>query len=222
MIELRSYRRVFELERRIYRVDRLRLNPSGVPVRGVVYFLALAAISLLAGALPVIAPLATAMPWYARALLLPGLGSALLAMVRLEGRPFHIAARALVGYWASPRRLAGVERRTSVGRPWVPPEILLLPDGSDARVRRLRYAGPGAVLVAVAHERSLKRASLRWAPFGSRARRAVLTVRELSRVGGPVEAEVVVLGHGARLATLCARDGRGAERELSTAPRPER
>ena len=38
-MEIRSYRRVFDLERRIYRVDRLRLNPGGVPVRGVVYFL---------------------------------------------------------------------------------------------------------------------------------------------------------------------------------------
>ncbi len=35
MMEIRSYRRVFDLERRIYQVDRLRLNPSGVPVRGV-------------------------------------------------------------------------------------------------------------------------------------------------------------------------------------------
>ena len=38
-IEIRSYRAVFDLERRIYRVDRLRLNPGGVPVRGVVYCL---------------------------------------------------------------------------------------------------------------------------------------------------------------------------------------
>ena len=34
LMEVRSYRRVFDLERRIYRVDRLRLNPGGVPVRG--------------------------------------------------------------------------------------------------------------------------------------------------------------------------------------------
>ena len=29
--EIRSYRRVFDLERRIYSIDRLRLNPGGVP-----------------------------------------------------------------------------------------------------------------------------------------------------------------------------------------------
>ena len=51
-MEIRSYRRVFDLERRIYRIDHLRLNPSGVPVRGVVYFLALLAGVLLAARLP--------------------------------------------------------------------------------------------------------------------------------------------------------------------------
>ncbi len=45
MIEIRSYRRVFDLERRIYSVDQLRLNPGGVPVRGVLYFLALLALT---------------------------------------------------------------------------------------------------------------------------------------------------------------------------------
>jgi hypothetical protein len=35
-MDIRSYRAVFDLERRIYRIDRLRLNPSGVPVRGVI------------------------------------------------------------------------------------------------------------------------------------------------------------------------------------------
>ena len=29
----------------------------------------------------------------------------------------------------------------------------MLPDGSDGRMRRLRYTGPGAVLVTAAHER---------------------------------------------------------------------
>ena len=43
VMEVRSYRRVFDLERRIYSIDRMRLNPSGVPLRGVVYFLVLAA-----------------------------------------------------------------------------------------------------------------------------------------------------------------------------------
>jgi hypothetical protein len=54
VIEIRSYRRVFDLERRIYSVDRLRLNPGGVPVRGVVYFLAIVLGGLIAGGMPFI------------------------------------------------------------------------------------------------------------------------------------------------------------------------
>ena len=51
-IEIRSYRAVFDLERRLYRVDGLRLNPSGVPVRGIVALAALLATVLAAQRLP--------------------------------------------------------------------------------------------------------------------------------------------------------------------------
>ena len=181
MIELRSYRRVFELERRIYRIDRLRLNPAGVPVRGIVYFLVLVAASVLAGAFPPTAMLVSAMPWYLRALVLPGLGAALLALIRLEGRPFHLA---------------------SVGTRWLPPDILLLPDGSDARIRRLRYSGPGAALVTVEHERVEGGAALPWTDLWRRRQRGLLTVRELAGRHPPAQGQVVTLARGARLATL--------------------
>ena len=87
MIEIRSYRRVFELERRIYRVDRLRLNPAGIPVRGIVYFLALLATSLVVSALPLLASAAAITPWYLRCLALPALGAALLALITLRSQP---------------------------------------------------------------------------------------------------------------------------------------
>ena len=54
VMEIRSYRRVFDLERRIYRIDRMRLNPGGVPVRGIVYFLVLLCGALMAARLPLI------------------------------------------------------------------------------------------------------------------------------------------------------------------------
>ena len=207
MIELRSFRRVFELERRIYRVDRLRLNPGGVPLRGVVYFLALVAISVLASAIPLVALLARAIPWYVRALVLPALGAGLLALIRVEGRPFHVAARALLGYGTSPRLLAGLERRTSAGTRWIPEAILLLPDGSDAHMRKLRYVGPGSTLITVAHERSPGRGS--WCARTRRAGqpRHALTLRE--RPGGSQlrQGQVVVLDAGARLLTLAPDAG---------------
>ena len=153
MIEIRSYRRVFDLERRIYSIDRVRLNPGGVPVRGMLYFLALLALALAAAELPLIGALARQLPWYLRAVAVPGAGATVLAAIRLEGRTFHLAAQALVRYRIGPRRLAGMRRCGRLGGLWHPAEILILPDGSDSRLRRLRYTGPGAVLVGVEHER---------------------------------------------------------------------
>jgi hypothetical protein len=203
VIEVRSYRRVFELERRIYRIDRLRLNPGGVPVRGIVYFLVLAAVGALAGSMPALSLVAGAVPWYVRVLALPGILASLLTVIRLEGRPFHIAACALLRYWAAPHRLAGLERRASVGARWRPQEVLLLPDGSDGVLRRLRYSGPGAALVAVAHERTRRRhgrdLAIRGVPGG----------RALAR------AEVIALFAGGRLSV---RPGRARDRSRSRAP----
>ena len=143
-LEIRSYRAVFDLERRIYRVDRLRLNPGGVPVRGVVYCLAILAGLALAGALPLVGAAVRALPWYVRDLLLPAGSAALLTMIRVEGRPFHLAAAALLRHLFGPHQLAGL-RTAPRGRVWCPEELLMLPDGSEQRPRRLRYSGPGAV-----------------------------------------------------------------------------
>src|SRR3954451_22089249 len=50
---IRSYRRVFEVDRRIYRVDRWALPvPGGVPLRAVAYFAIALLAMIAAGALP--------------------------------------------------------------------------------------------------------------------------------------------------------------------------
>ncbi|MFI4984872.1 MAG: hypothetical protein ACHP93_00815 [Solirubrobacterales bacterium] len=200
MIEIRSYRRVFDLERRIYRVDRLRLNPGGIPVRGLVYFLAIAATTAILSRLPLVAVLANALPWYLRDLALPGASAALLTVIRVEGRPFHLAAHALARYRSGPRHLTGARLRCASacvrpGGRWRPEEILILPDGSDCRMRRVRYTGPGAVLVGVAHERIPSRFRV----LGIIGRRADLTVRQLPGVRAPARGQVIVLERAARL-----------------------
>jgi hypothetical protein len=151
-MEVRSYRRVFDLERRIYSIDTLRLNPGGVPVRGLAYFLVLLCWTLVASRLPLAGWLIGRIPWYLADVAAPLLGASLLGMLRLDGRPFHLSARALVQFWTGPRRLSQLRRCGSVGRVWLPQPIVLLPDGSDSRMRRLRYKGPGAALVACEHE----------------------------------------------------------------------
>ena len=145
MSEIRSYRSVFDLERRIYRIDRLRLNPGGIPVRGVVYCLAILAALALAARLPLVGDAVRVLPWYARELVLPGASAGLLTLIRVEGRPFHLAAAALARYAVAPRHFSGMRPCAPPGRRWCLPELLVLPDGSDTRLRRLRYTGPGAV-----------------------------------------------------------------------------
>jgi len=137
-IAIRSYRSVFDLERRIYRVDKLRLNPSGVPVRGVVYFAALLLAALLAGATPLLGAAVAVLPWWLRDVALPAGAAALLGAVRIDGRPVHLAAWALARYVCGPSRLLGVRAAPPPVRAWRPRELLLLPGGAEGRPRRLR------------------------------------------------------------------------------------
>lgn len=194
-MEIRSYRAVFELERRIYRIDRLRLNPGGVPVRGVVYFLALLAAVTVCGSVPPAAAVTGVLPWYLLYVALPGASAALLTVIRIDGRPSHLAAQALLRYRTQPRRSAGLRGRRGLGAEpgaqWWPPEILMLPDGSDARLRQLRYTGPGAVLVTVAHERIESRTGA--------GRRPRLTVCGLPDRRTPARGQVIALAAGTRL-----------------------
>ncbi len=147
MIEIRSYRRVFELERRIYSIDRVRLNPAGVPVRGVVYLLALVCLALFCANVPGVAAIAREVPWYLRDLAFPAATASLLAIIRIDGRVFHLALKSFLRLLFEPRHLSALTRRSRVGERWRPSSLIALPDGSEARPRRLLYTGPGALLV---------------------------------------------------------------------------
>ncbi|MGA2453245.1 MAG: hypothetical protein ABSG93_06950 [Solirubrobacteraceae bacterium] len=209
MIEIRSYRRVFDLERRIYSVDRMRLNPGGIPVRGVVYFLAILAAVLVAAGLPLLGAVTRALPWYLRDIAVPGAGATVLSAVRLEGRTFHLAAQALMRYAIGPRRLVGARRCRDVGRRWCPHEIVMLPDGSDSRLRHLRYTGPGAVLVTIEHERHGRAIEHGARGVARPGRRAALTVRQRADGRSLERGEVISLGSGARLLVRSGASERG-------------
>ena len=191
MTEIRSFRRVFDLERRIYSVDRFRLNPSGVPVRGVVYLLALLALCAPLGRLP---PLSI-MPWYLSRLALPAAAATILALIRIDGRTFHHAARGYLRLLAGPRRIAGLRRASASGSRWRPDELLILPDGSDHRLRTFRYTGPGAVLVGVPHRLSRRERGR----LGRTARGADLELAPQEDSPARGERRVISLGAGTRL-----------------------
>jgi hypothetical protein len=203
--EIRSFRTVFDLERRIYRIDRLRLNPSGIPLRGVAYFLASVAAALLAARLPLVGLLAQATPWYLREVAFPGALAALLALIRIEGRPFHLAALAVLRYACRARELAGLRPRCSRDRRLRPGELIALADGSDARLRRLRYRGPGAVRIGVAHVRCVSRRGVPRVCERAHARHPSVRISHSVRIAPlpgarrAVVGQVIELAPGARL-----------------------
>lgn len=192
-VEIRSYRAVFDLERRIYRIDRLRLNPSGVPLRGIAYALIIGAVVLVASRLPVVGWALGVLPWHVRDFALPIGLAAMATMVRVDGRALHVAARALADHAFSPRRVA---RFAPCHEPdtWRPPELVVIPDGSQPGFRRARFTGPGAVLVRRAHTRSTKTSRI-----GVPLAGADLTLIEDGRTRGLAKGEVVLLNEGARL-----------------------
>ncbi len=194
-LEVRSYRTVFDLERRIYRIDRVRLNPAGIPVRGVVYFLLL--LTVIAGLerLPGLGSVIGAVPWYVRNVGAPAGCAALLVLVRVEGRSSHLAAQALLAHLLTPRHLRGLAAAARDTACWRPPELVALADGSDPRMRRVRFTGPGAVLVAPAHVRT----EWRRGPLGRAMHRPQLIVSESPQLRAPRHAQVLELAVGVRL-----------------------
>jgi hypothetical protein len=195
-MEIRSFRAVFELERRVYRVDTVRLNPAGIPLRGILYAAILVPLSVVAGRLPPVAWVADIAPWYVRDLGFPLIVAAAATIVRIDGRPLHHAARALAIHWLAPRRLCALARAPAPGSRWRPSPILLIPDGSDARFRRLRYRGPGAILVGYPHDRAewpARRVGGRRRRSPHLTLRAHATRRPLSRPTGLELAAGVVL-----------------------------
>jgi hypothetical protein len=190
--EIRSYRAVFDLERRIYRVDRLRLNPAGVPLRGCVYAVIAIAIVLVASALPVLGGALRWLPWHVRDLVVPVGAAALATMVRVDGRPAHMAARALWRHLVMPRRLSRFAPCREPAR-WHPGAVVLVGDGGRPRFGRLRFDGPGAVLVGRAYQRTSTRRGL--------------TITERLDRPRPAQREVVVLGAGSRLDVRPASGG---------------
>jgi hypothetical protein len=166
-IEVRSYRGVFALERRVYRIDSLRLHPAGVPLRGVAYVLALILASIAFGSLPPI----SLIPWYVRSGAIPLVLGGVLTAMRIDGRTVHLSLRALLGWRLGPRSLTRFAKTPRARTRWRPPALLCIPDGSDASLRAIRYRGPGVALIAVAHERVewRRRPHLTIEPLGERS-----------------------------------------------------
>lgn len=110
-LQIRSFRLVFDLERRIHRVDRFRLPlPYGLPLRSLVYGAASLLGILVLAHLPGFGALISGLPAPARYVLLPAGIAYALTQVRLDGRSAHAAATAWIRYRCRPTALVAFRR----------------------------------------------------------------------------------------------------------------
>lgn len=185
---VRSYRRVFRLDRRIYRVDRFAIPvPGGVPLAGLLWFLGALLTVLLARQLPVLGGLLAALSPPLRYLILPAAIAVLATQLAPDGRSAPSFALSWLGQRLRPHR-------RSVGRP-VPRElersldaatIRARPDQHSPELRRARVRGPAHVSfrdgVTVARKR--RKTSLARPAACTRRRRRGQLVRELELRAG--------------------------------------
>ena len=146
-IQLRGYRRVFRIERRLFRFDRWRIPyPHGVPLRGIGYFLvlelcvfALARLPLLGAWIGLWSP---AIPYLG----LPLAGGFLLMQGRIDGRPPHHVLASLMWWSLRPRCLAGLCSCPREGEEVVPlEEVTVAFDARESFLVRGRIKGPARV-----------------------------------------------------------------------------
>lgn len=146
-IAIRSFRVVFDLERRIHKVDRIRLPlPYGLPLRSVAYAVAAFVAILTLTTMPLLGGAFAVLPAPVRLAVLPVLVSYLLTQMRPDGRPAHWFLLA----WARQRvartqvvALAPV-RRQRVERLG---DVIVAPDERDVRLRAGVVEGPAVALL---------------------------------------------------------------------------
>jgi hypothetical protein len=179
---VRSYRRVFEVDRRIYRVDRWALPvPGGIPLRGLGYFALALVTVVVAGALPGLGAALGVLSAPLRYVVVPLAVAVLGTQVAPDGRVAHRFA----WEWLCLRVRA---RRRSAGR-GVPLEgervawhgvVATCWDEHAPTLRRGRVRGPARVTFAVAVALAGRRGRLiaRPAPGGGAGGDAVVLVAD--------------------------------------------
>ncbi len=181
---IRSYRRVFEVDRRIYRVDRWALPvPGGIPLRGVGYFVAALLLLIGLGRLPGAAELVGALSPPLRYVVVPLAAAVLGTQAAPDGRVAHRFAWDWLRLRARARRRCAGRVVTLEGEP-VPwhGTLAVRWDLHGTRLQPARVRGPARVTFGL--------------PVRLSERRGRLVVR--SRHGEPAS-QVVVLGGGEAL-----------------------
>src|SRR3954470_15606031 len=146
-VVIRSYRRVFEVDRRIYRVDRWALPvPGGVPLRAVGYFAAAVLAVVILGSLPLTSELVGVLSAPLRYVVLPLAIAVLGTQAAPDGRTAHRFALDWVGFrWRAHRRSAGrVVALEDEPVRW-DGDLAVRWDADAPRLQRARVTGPARV-----------------------------------------------------------------------------
>lgn len=188
-LTIRSFRVVFRLERRIHKVDRWRIPvPHGVPLRGIGYWAAALAVTIVLARLPIVGELIGALPTPIRLAVAPVAVAYLLAQVEVDGRSAHVALGAWARLKLSPSRIAGLKAVQRPGSVVRLADVTIAPDECSARYRSAVIRGPASV-------------RLRYPPFGQikrGRRRASIHVWQLP--GPPLSrARAVRIGQAQRM-----------------------
>jgi hypothetical protein len=147
-LTIRSFRVVFNLERRIHKIDRWRIpTPYGVPLRGIAYWAAALVVIVLLGRLPLAGPLTAILPPPIRFVILPLAVAFLFARLRVDGRPAHTAIASWLRFELSASRLAGLRAVPRCGAVVRLEDVAIVPDERSARYRSAVIEGPATLLL---------------------------------------------------------------------------
>ncbi|GAC1317506.1 MAG: hypothetical protein NVSMB25_05260 [Thermoleophilaceae bacterium] len=144
---IRSFAIAFDIERRLYKLDRWRLPLAhGLPVRTLAYAAAALLAILVVGRLPLLGQVIHALPPPLRILLLPGTVAHLLSRVEIDGRPAHRCAVSWLRLQVQPQRL--VAFRSGDQRPLERlGTVTVIPDELAGNSRAAIVEGPARVLI---------------------------------------------------------------------------
>jgi hypothetical protein len=144
---IRSYRRVFEVDRRIYRIDRWALPvPGGIPLRAVGYFAATVLLAVLLSVLPATSELISPISSPLRFVVIPLAVAVLGSQAAPDGRAAHRFALDWVGFRLRARRRSAGRVMPLEGEP-VPwhGELGVTWDEHGTRLARGRITGPARI-----------------------------------------------------------------------------
>jgi hypothetical protein len=184
-VTIRSFRLAFELERRIFKVDRWRLPFAyGVALRSIGYAAAALAAIVVLARLPGAGAALAVVPAPLKFVVAPLAAAYALTRVDIDGRPAHRVAAAWARHVAARGRLAAFRRIDAPGRPALLAALTLAADERSARYRRAVVRGPATILVRY--------------PARARPRGATLRLRQTSTV--PLRrARTIEVGSGQRV-----------------------